>query len=418
MTNKLNVLDKTRIGKPSEKGAGPLKEVAIIGIGMHPWGKFEGKNLHELMMDATKTALKDANMDWRDIQLICAGEDPWGGVLGMLSGSQLQRDMGWLGIPVFNSYAACATGGYALRTAQLNINAGICDIALCVAGSISPKGAFGPTTIREFDPNDLDTQRFRILGYTNPTGWAFTATRRMHLYGTTMEDLALVKVKNSKHGSLNPLARYRKVYTIDEVLNSPMVVHPLTLFQICATSDGAAAVIVCSLEKARRYTNKPITIAGIGLGTPTYPDAEVYWFGQDYSATEIPDINARGKRAAARAYEEAGLGPEDLSLAEVYDLASIRELEWYEDIGLCKPGEAEKLLRDGSTSIGGRIPVNPSGGCSSFGEAIPAQALSQVCELTWQLRGQTGQRQVENAKVGFSINAGKHGNASAIIAKR
>jgi len=202
-------------------------------------------------------------------------------------------------------------------------------------------------------------------------------------------------------------------------MNSAMVADPLRLFQICATSDGGAAIVLTSMDYARRKgINNPVRIAGISTVSPRYASAEV----------EMPDIatdsaaiaSAHSFRAsiAKKAYEEAGIGPEDVSLAEVYDLSSALELDWYEHIGLCKTGEAEILLREGATKIGGRVPVNTSGGLACFGEAVPAQALAQVCELTWQLRGQAGERQVQNAKVGITANQGLFGHGSSVIVKR
>ncbi|MFC1926583.1 lipid-transfer protein [Chloroflexota bacterium] len=398
-----------------------MKEVAVAGIGMYPWGKYPDISVHEMAMIVAQEALKNAGMSWKDVQLVVAGEDPWSGIPGLLMGSMLSNNLGGRGIPIINVYNACATGGYGLKTAQAYITSGFCDIVLCFAASKSPAGFFGVTQVKEDDPNDVDTQRFRVLGKTNPTNFAMLASRRMALYGTTEEDLAHVKVKNSKHGALNPMARYKKVFTMEEVLNSPMVAYPLRLFEICATSDGAAAVVLCSTDVAKKLTTKPITLVSIGAASPRYPDPDIDFardFGSDFSEDPPPGENAMGQGTARMAYEEAGIGPEDLSFAEVYDLSSPSELQWYEDIGLCKPGEGEKLLREGATAIGGRIPVCPSGGCSCFGEAIPAQALSQACELVWQLRGEAGERQVKDAKVGFAINAGKQGNCSAMIMKK
>jgi acetyl-CoA acetyltransferase len=198
-----------------------------------------------------------------------------------------------------------------------------------------------------------------------------------------------------------------------------MVADPLRLLEICATSDGAAALVISSADFAkRRCISAPVSIAGISCVTPRFASSEV----------EMPDIatdsavaaEAHSYRAsiAAKAYAEAGLGPEDVSVAEVYDLSCALELDWYEDIGLCKRGEAESLLRSGATRIGGRVPVNPSGGLACFGEAVPAQALAQVCELTWQLRGQAGARQVDGAKVGITANQALFGHGSAVVLKR
>jgi acetyl-CoA acetyltransferase len=240
------------------------------------------------------------------------------------------------------------------------------------------------------------------------------------VYGATEQDFARVKVKNARHGLENPNARYRKAVSEDEVLASPVVADPLRLLEICATSDGGAAVVLTSLEFARRHGRaRPVRIAGVSTVTPRFPNSviEMPDFATDSAfSAALPESSFRDSIAEA-AYEEAGVGPDDLDLAEVYDLSSALELDWYENIGLCKEGEAERLLRDGDTTIGGRIPVNPSGGLACFGEAVPAQAIAQVCELTWQLRAQAGTRQVEGAQVGLSINQGLFGHGSAVIAR-
>jgi acetyl-CoA acetyltransferase len=234
-------------------------------------------------------------------------------------------------------------------------------------------------------------------------------------------DFAAVKVKNSRHGLANPNARYRRAMTLDEVLASPVVAHPLHLLEICATSDGGAAVVLSSMDYARRTgAASPVTVRAISTVSPRFPNTviEMPNFATDSAvAVAAPPVSFRDSIAAA-AYEEAGLGPEDLSLAEVYDLSTALELDWYENIGLCKEGEAERLLRDGDTAIGGRLPVNPSGGLACFGEAVPAQALAQVCEVTWQLRGEAAGRQVEEASVGLTVNQGLFGHGSAVLLAR
>jgi acetyl-CoA acetyltransferase len=395
-----------------------MTEAAIIGIGIHPWGKFPEKTVHQMNLEVAQMALKDAGMEWKEIQGLFCGQDPWAGIQGMLAGNALAQNLGLTGIPVTNNYNACATGGYALRTAHLYITSGLIDTALVCGGSISPKGAFGTTRYDEFDETDLDSQRFRILGSANFTGFAMAAQRRMQQYGLTEHDLALQKVKASKFGALNPNARYHKIYTVEEILNSPLVAYPLHLYQICATSDGAAAVVVCNLDKARQYTTKPIIIAGIGASNPLYPAPGLGGFGSDFSEVPPPNENDAGIKSTRQAYEEAGIGPEDLDVASVYDLTGAMEIQWYEDIGLCKEGEAEKLLREGATSLGGRIPVCTDGGCTSSGECIPAQALAETHEIVTQLRDDAGARQVEGAKIGFSVNSGKLGNSSAVVYKR
>lgn len=393
-----------------------MRETAIIGVGMHPWGKWPEKKFSDYGVVAAKNALKDAGLGWKDVQFLVGGSTMYSGTRGVLDGSCVAEEIGWPGIPIINHYNACATGAYSLDLARARIMAGLCDIALCVGMDSTPKGFFGPTETS--DPFDLDMLRFRI-GATNPTYFALYARRRMEMYGTTEADLAKVKVKNSRHGLHNPYARYRKEYSLEEVLHSPMVADPLRLYEICATSDGAAAVVLASVEVAKKISSKPIKIAAVSAISPQYPDAIINLPRISTDSTNSRTPEKRYQRIVAeKAYEQAGMGPEDLNLAEVYDLSTAYELDWYEDIGLCKPGEAEKLLNDGETTMGGKIPVNTSGGLSSFGEAAPAQALAQVCELVWQLRGTAGKRQVEGAKVGLSINFGLQGNCSCVILKK
>jgi acetyl-CoA acetyltransferase len=250
--------------------------------------------------------------------------------------------------------------------------------------------------------------------------FALLARRRMDLYGATLEDFAQVKVKNAKHGLDNPNARYRKESSVDDVLASPVVSDPLRLLDICATSDGAAAIVLCSMEYAKKHTTSPVRVAAISTGTPTYPQTviEMPNFSTDSAAAVAMPARSFRDSIAWGAYDEAGLGPEDVDLAEVYDLSTALELDWYEHLGLCPKGEAEKLLRSGATTIGGKIPVNASGGLACFGEAIPAQAIAQVCELTWQLKGQATGRQVEGAKVGVTANQGLFGHGSSVVVAR
>jgi acetyl-CoA acetyltransferase len=393
------------------------KEVAILGVAMHPWGKW-GRNFVEYGVQAANDALDDAGLEWKDVQLIAGGETVRNGYPGYVSGASFAQALGWTGAPVVSSYGACASGTQALATARAHILAGLCDVAIAVGADAAPKGFFAPAGGERKD--DPDWLRFHLLGATNPIYFGLYARRRMDLYGATSSDFARVKVKNSRHGLSNPNARYRKEVTEEEVLKSAVVSNPLHLLDICATSDGGAAVVLSSMEFARRHTADPVKIAAISTVTPTYPNdvIEMPNFATDSAAAVgVPETPFKDSITRA-AYEEAGLGPEDMSLAEVYDLSTALELDWYENIGLCPAGEAERLLRDGETSIGGRIPVNASGGLSSFGEAIPAQAIAQVCELTWQIRGQAGGRQVEGARVGVTANQGLFGHGSSVIVSK
>jgi len=392
-------------------------EVAVLGVGMHPWGKW-GRNFVEYGIKACNDALADAGLRWTDVQFVSGAETVRNGYPGYVAGATFAQALGWSGARVATSYAACASGATGMNAARAQILAGLCDVALVIGADTTPKGFLAPNAGERWD--DPDWLRFRLMGATNPTYFALYARRRMELFGATEEDFAAVKVKNSRHGLTNENARYQKAFSMDEVLNSPMVADPLRLFEICATSDGAAAVVLTSMEFARKHTTDPIKVAAISTVTPRYPNTviEMPNFATDSAhSVAVPDISFRDSIAAA-AYEEAGLGPEDMSLAEVYDLSSALELDWYENIGLCKPGEAERLLRDGATTLGGRIPVNTSGGLACFGEAVPAQALAQVCELTWQLRGQAGERQVAGAHAGITANQGLFGHGSSVIVSR
>jgi len=396
-----------------------MSDVAILGVGMHPWGKW-GKSFVEYGAVAARAALADAGLSWDDVDYLAAGNTMRNGYPGYVSGSTFAQALGWRGVPVSSSYAACASGAVAIEAARARIRAGMAEVAVVVGADTAPKGFFGPLPGER--PEDPDWLRFHVLGATNPTYFALYARRRMELYGATTKDFAAVKVKNSRHGLSNPNARYRKEFTEDDIAESPVVADPLRLVDICATSDGGAAVVLASAEYAAKMADRGrhVRIAGLSTVTPSYPNTYL----------DMPDIatdSAVGAPAAPRpfrdaiahaAYEEAGIGPDDISCAEVYDLSTALELDWYENIGLCAPGEAEALLHSGATTLGGRVPVNPSGGLACFGEAIPAQAIAQVCELTWQVRGEAGDRQVEGANVGLSINQGLFGHGSCVIVKR
>ncbi|HET9728341.1 MAG TPA: lipid-transfer protein [Acidimicrobiia bacterium] len=395
------------------------RDIAVLGVGMHPWGKW-GRNFVEYGVVAAQAALADACVAWSEIQFVSGGETVRNGYPGYVAGATFAQALGWNGAQVASSYAACASGVTALAAARAQILAGFCDVALVIGADTTPKGFLAPNKGERGD--DPDWLRFRLLGATNPTYFGLYARRRMELFGATRDDFARVKVKNARHGANNPYARYPKEVTVDDVLNAPIVSDPLGLLDICATSDGAAAVVVSSIEYARAHGHADaVRVRAISTVTPSYPQTtiELPNFATD-SAAGAGDQPAHGfkESIATRAYEEAGLGPDDLDCAEVYDLSTAMELDWYEQIGLCAPGEAEKLLRDGATTIGGRIPVNPSGGLACFGEAVPAQAIAQVCELTWQLRGSAGDRQVDGARTGLSINQGLFGHGSAVIVTR
>ncbi|MEU4731801.1 lipid-transfer protein [Streptomyces sp. NPDC023588] len=393
-------------------------DIAVLGAAMHPWGKW-GRSFVTYGRAAARAALADAGLDWTDVQSIVGADTVRSGYPGYVAGATFARALGWQGARVTSVYAACASGAQAIGAARAQILAGLADAVLVVGADAAPKGFFAPAGGDR--PDDPDWLRFRVLGATNPAYFALYARRRMAVYGDTPEDFAQVKVKNAAAGALNPLARYRRRVTAEEVAASAVVADPLRLLDICATSDGGAALVLTSMDFARaRGVADPVRIRAVSTVTPTYPRTvlDLPDIATDSAVAVAPAAGSFRSSIARAAYEEAGIGPEDLSLAEVYDLSTALELEWYEDLGLCAPGEGAKLLREGATALGGRAPVNTSGGLASFGEAVPAQALAQVCELTWQLRGVAGDRQVPGARVGVTANQGLFGHGSAVVAVR
>ncbi|MFG2992043.1 lipid-transfer protein [Streptomyces sp. NPDC048257] len=393
-------------------------DIAVLGAGMHPWGKW-GRRFVEYGRTAARAALADAGLDWTDVQSIVGAATVRSGYPGYVAGATFAQALGWQGARVTSVYAACASGAQAIGAARAQILAGLADVVLVVGADAAPKGFFAPAGGDR--PDDPDWLRFRVLGATNPAYFALYARRRMALHGDTLEDFARVKVKNAAAGLLNPHARYRKSVTAEEVAASAVVADPLRLLDICATSDGGAALVLTSMDFARaRGVADPVRIRAVSTVTPTYPRTvlDLPDIATDSAVAVAPAAGSFRSSIARAAYEEAGLGPDDLSLAEVYDLSTALELEWYEDIGLCGEGEGAKLVREGATALGGRIPVNTSGGLASFGEAVPAQAIAQVCELTWQLRGSAGDRQVPGARAGITANQGLFGHGSAVVAVR
>jgi acetyl-CoA acetyltransferase len=396
-----------------------VEQVAVLGVGMHPWGKW-GRNFVEYGVAAARDALTDAGVDWRDVGFVAGADTMRNGYPGYVAGATFAQALGWTGIPVTSAYGACASGAMALEAARQRILSGMCDVALVVGADTTPKGFLKPNAGERTD--DPDWLRFRMLGATNPTYFAMYARRRVDLYGATSEDFARVKVKNARHGLGNPYARFVKDVSVEDVLASPMVASPLRLLDICATSDGGAAVVLSSMDYARSRvgTDGLVRVAAISTVTPTFPNTviEMPNFATD-SAAGLPVPDRSFKQAIGdAAYAQAGLGPDDVDVAEVYDLSTALELDWYEDLGFCAAGEAEGLIRDGVTELGGRLPVNPSGGLACFGEAVPAQALAQVCELTWQLRGTAEGRQADDPSVGITANQGLFGHGSSVILTR
>lgn len=300
------------------------------------------------------------------------------------TGQRVLRELGLTGIEVVNVENACSSGCTAIRGVWNLIGSGVYDIGLAFGVEQMSKQVTGALPLKQ---DDLETGQGLIM----PALYAMKARRHMELYGTTREQLALVSVKNHAHSCFNPRAQYQKTFTMEEVLNSAMICDPLTLYQCCPTGDGAAAAILCAKETARQYCNNPVSIAASAL-ISGYSNMEV-------NETRTSDLTFR---SAQKAYEMAGIGPEDLDVLEVHDAFTIGEILHYENLGLCNSGEGGRMVEEGHTKIGGRIPVNPSGGLLSKGHPLGATGVAQIAEIFWQLRGEAGARQVEGAKVGLS----------------
>jgi len=390
-----------------------MRDVYIIGTGIHPWMGFSEKVFADFAAVAVDGALKDANIEWQKIQAIMAGIFIYGGNAGHLSGQYLESIFGETGIPVVNVYNACATGSASMRMAYNSIAAGETDTALAFGADVSPKGFL--TAKSDNAVQDRDVIRWKMGGLPNPIYWALECRKRMEKYGTTEEDLAYVKVLMSEYGSKNPDARFKKAYSLDEVLNSVYVCDPLRLFEICPVSTGAAAVIVTADEELINKADNPVKINATTMGSAIYGDPTIRISALSCPSVPEAPMLSESYSASRQAYEKSGIGPEDVDVLELPDNSSWHYLVYLETCGFCKEGEADKMLRDGETKIGGKLPVNPSGGFSSHGEALSAQALWQVIECANQLRGRSGDRQVEGAKVAMAQTYGLMGNSGTTI---
>lgn len=262
-------------------------DIAVLGAGMHAWGKW-GRSFIEYGTAAARSALADAGIGWQDVQSVVGADTVRCGYPGYVAGATFARALGWQGARVTSVYAACASGAQAISTARAQILAGMADVALVVGADSAPKGFFAPAGGER--PDDPDWLRFRVLGATNPAYFALYARRRMAMYGDTLEDFARVKVKNAAAGVLNPSARYRQPVGLDDVAASPVIADPLRLLDICATSDGAAALVLTSMAFARRHgVADPVRIRAVSTVTPTYPR----------TVLDLPDIATDSSTAVA-----------------------------------------------------------------------------------------------------------------------
>jgi acetyl-CoA acetyltransferase len=379
-------------------------DVAIIGVGLHPFGRFGDKSAFDMGADAVDLALADAGVEWKDVQLAVGGSyevaqtDPLTGLLGLS------------GIPFSNVFNACATAATSIQQAAFALRAGAADVALAVGVDKHPRGSF------KADPVLVNMPAWYGENgqYVTTKFFGMKINKYMHDHGISSETLARVAAKNYRNGSLNPKAFRRKPIAVDEILASPMLNYPLTSYMFCAPDEGAAAVVMCRAEVAHRYTDTPIFVKATQIRTRNYGAYEV---NTSWAAVE-EDVSPT-VYASRAAFEEAGLGPEDVNVAQLQDTDAGAEVIHMAENGFCADGEQEKLVADGATEIDGPIPVNTDGGLIANGEPIGASGLRQVHELVLQLRGQAGDRQVPgDPRVGYAQVYGAPGVAAATILSR
>ena len=363
-----------------------MRDVAIVGVGMIKFGRYPEKSVQELAAQACLLALQDAGASMKDVEVFVSGNLYQSNAM---IGQRILKEIGQTGIPVINVANACATGSTAFREAYMSIAAGAYDVAIAVGseqmgkmgllgagqgggGGISPEGIVGSGLM--------------------PAVFGQAGVEHMRNYGTTFEQFAKVAVKNHKHSMHNPYSQYQVEMSLEDVMNARVVAWPNTLYMCCPTGDGAAAAVLMSMDKARQFTTQPIKVAASVLTSDPWTERDL----------TMPDVNTLTRNAAKQAYETAGIGADDLDLVELHDCFATAELLHYENLGLCGEGEAGKLIDEGETYVGGRIPVNASGGLLSKGHPLGATGVANICEVVWHLRGQAGNRQVEDAKVGLA----------------
>jgi acetyl-CoA acetyltransferase len=375
--------------------------VEISGIGIHPFGRFEGTSVTDMGVHAVKQALADAGAGRGDFQAAFCGT----AYSGVAAGHKVLGALALTGIPIVDVEAGCASGGAALQLAAGAIRAGQFDSVLVFGMEKMPKGIIRSSF---FEP-----WREEAGLAATPAYFALRAQRLLRESGITKADLARLVVKNRMHGVDNPNAMFRKPTTSEEVLGSRLVCEPLHLFMLCSPNEGAAAVV---LRKAQGSSQRRVTLEAAVLRS--HLPGSVLGEATPLAGIDDAEITPPSKLAADDAYAEAGVGPDELDLVECQDTDAARELLGWEELGLCAPADQPKILAAGSAALGGARPVNVSGGLLSKGEPLGASALGQVVELVTQLRGDAGARQVVNARLGLAHTVGRGANASVTIVKR
>jgi acetyl-CoA C-acetyltransferase len=378
-----------------------MREVAVIGVGMNKWGELWEKSLRQVFTEAAILALDDAGVD--KIDSLYVGCMSSGLFVGQEHISSLLADyLGQVPVPAARVESACASGGLALRMGFMEVAAGMSNIVL-VGGVEKMTDVNGHEAT--FALGTAADQEYECYhGITFPGLYALMARAHMDKYGTTREQLAMVAVKNHHNGSLNPLAQYPFKVSVEAVLNSVMVADPLRILDCSPITDGAAALVLCPVELAKKFKKPPVRVVASGMAT----DAIALSSRQDITWIEST------YQAAKRAYAMAGKKPEDIDLVEVHDCFTIAEICVMEALGLVEKGKGGKAVQDGLTSLQGKIPINASGGLKAKGHPVGATGAAQAVEIVKQLRGEAGPRQVKNARVGMTQNMGGSGGSSVV----
>jgi len=368
-------------------------DVAIIGVGLHPFGRFE-KTAMEMGAEAIQFALTDAGVEWKDIQF------GFGGSHEVSNPDAVTRLVGLTGITFTNVFNACATAASAIQQTADTIRLGKYEIGIAIGLDKHPKGAFTD------DPAKLALPQWYAQNgqFVTTKFFGMKANKYLHDHNISQATLAKVAAKNFRNGAINPNAFRRKPISEDEILNSAVLNYPLTQYMFCAPDEGAAAVIMCRGDIAHKFTDKPVYVRATEIRTRRYGAYEVHATFAAMDEDVSPTVYA-----AKAAYEAAGIGPEDVDVIELHDCFSTNELLSYEALGLCKEGSAADLVLGGAVTYGGSVVVNPSGGLISKGHPLGATGLAQCAELNWQLRGQAAARQVEGASLALQHNHGLGG---------
>jgi acetyl-CoA C-acetyltransferase len=380
-----------------------VRKVAVIGIGNSKFGVRQDVNISELAFEAVRPALEDASLEARDIPFVALGSVGAGAWYEeLLPAVVVSEYCGMTGAGLVRCEAACASGSAAFFTAYSAIASGHADVAMAM-GVEKMREIDSATAMEWIGRAGYYLWEFHNFGVTFPAYYALHANAHMAKYGTTEEDLALVAVKNHKYGSMNPIAHLQNKVTVDDVLNSMVIASPLKLYDCCPLTDGASALVLASEEKVKELgVDMPVWVAGIGYSSGTANLSKRNSFvGLEASV-----------QASQRAFKAAGITPGQVDFAEVHDCFTIAEIMAYEDIGFCGRGEGVKLLREGQTEIGGKIPVNMDGGLKSKGHPIGTTGCSMIYELTKQLRGKAEKgRQVPlKNNIGLAHNVGGTGH--------